>query len=129
MSDAPAELRIGLAFPFFLASEGSFSPYGDGMQTLASFLMAVREINDKTDGIADELLPYSQLVFAARNSRGLYNYALLSAIDLAQNAFGGEGVQGVIGPIVNEAVVAVQQVLGKSDVLQIGESDHVITIS
>jgi len=65
----PASVRIGGMFPISSTVKGviDFS----GPQYLATSLMAIREINDKQDGIADNLLPNTKILFAAGAPRNL----------------------------------------------------------
>jgi hypothetical protein len=55
-----------------------FKPMGDDglpdpfmIQHLAAFMMAVREINNKTDGVSDDLLPNTEIVFTLKSPSGL----------------------------------------------------------
>jgi hypothetical protein len=41
------------------------------IQHLAAFMLAVREINDKADGISDDLLPNTNIVFTLKQPSGL----------------------------------------------------------
>ena len=61
-------------------------------QHLASFLMAIREINDKGDGIDDDLLPDTKLV-ATIIVPDYSIYGIEKAVDVAENiVFGGKGI-------------------------------------
>ena len=53
----------------FKTKAASYSKDASGIDRLSAFKLAVDEINDKTDGIADTLLPNTQLVFAYRDSK------------------------------------------------------------
>lgn len=121
MEPVPSELRIGFVFKRFSSEGGQFTADARGLQILAAFLMAVREVNDKADGIADDLLPSSRLVFAAHDTRGIYNSALRAAVALTQTSFGGRGVLGVVGPGIPDTTLATQLVLGAADVLHVGK--------
>ena len=52
------------------------------MLRLGAFLMAIDEINNKTDGIADDLLPKTRLDFVLRDSRRDNLAALIGALEL-----------------------------------------------
>eukprot|EP00966_Prymnesium_polylepis_P044192 1024348-Prymnesium_polylepis.1 len=54
---------------------------------------ALRELNNKTDGVADHLLPSVQLRFAYRDSKCDAITRLTGALQLVSDAFGGEGVR------------------------------------
>lgn len=59
--------RVALGGLFSLSSGGR--PLPSGARNLMAFTMAIDEINDKTDGVADELLPRTTLQYALRDSR------------------------------------------------------------
>ena len=61
----PAKVRIGGIFPLF-HHDGTGALYPGGSEYLHAFLMAVRAINDKTDGLWDCLLPHTKIEFAIR---------------------------------------------------------------
>lgn len=63
---APQIIRIAAFFEPFSATRAGFM-----RQHLAAFLMALNEINNKTDGIADNLLPNSRIVFVLKSTEGL----------------------------------------------------------
>ncbi len=72
---APAVVKIGGLFrPFFLVGNGSVDVAG--AQYMAAFIMAVREINDKSDGVHDDLLPHTHLTFSTRTLDGACAYLL-----------------------------------------------------
>jgi hypothetical protein len=62
----------GLFTPFDL--NGNFS--SSGYQQMAAFLMAIREINDKTDGIWDNLNLTLQYAIASPYASGEYGHAM-----------------------------------------------------
>eukprot|EP01041_Mallomonas_annulata_P008621 gene8621-17784_t len=94
-------IRIGGLFP-----QTDFHGNLDniGAQYLASFLMAVREINNKTDGIADDLLPNIDLVIAVRNTKQKFIETFQAATELSTKAFNNSGIQAAIGPASVEEV-------------------------
>jgi ABC-type branched-subunit amino acid transport system substrate-binding protein len=116
-SDAtfPSVAKVGLLFPFLDAS-GKIDD--DGAQCLAAFLMAVREINNKTDGVFDDILPNTKLVVAVRSSYG-YEAAVSGTKDLIENVFGGTGVHVVIGGGDNTETSASNMLLGSHRTVQI----------
>jgi hypothetical protein len=65
---APAVIKIA-AYVNLLDENGL--PDEFMIQHLAAFLMALREINDKTDGIHDDLLPNTEIVFCLKQPNGL----------------------------------------------------------
>ena len=58
---------------------------------------ALEEINNKSDGVADELLPRTRLEFAFFDSKCSATHGLTGATYLTQHAFGGTGVKAIIG--------------------------------
>lgn len=81
--------------------------YALGNVLLAAFILAVNEINNRTD-----ILPNTPIKISVRDSRLDSNQAVTQTLYLAANAFGnGVGVNAVIGPItsgdsITSAVVA-----------------------
>ena len=49
-----------------LSQVASFAKDSSGIRRFSSFLLAVNEINNKSDGIADDLLPNTVLVSACQ---------------------------------------------------------------
>ena len=88
-------LQIGVLASKFVT--GSKSLDTNGQQALAAIIMAINEINNKTDHVADDLLPNHILRFAFRSPSENYLQALNIAQDLAQNSFDGSGIVGLIG--------------------------------
>ena len=65
----------------------------------------------RTDGIADDLLPNTQLVFAYRDSKRDDSASFFGALELTQSAFDGKGVSAIVGaassgPSMSAALVA-----------------------
>eukprot|EP01041_Mallomonas_annulata_P014803 gene14803-31446_t len=69
----------------------------DGVHQIAAIVMAIKEINDKTDGVHDELLTHTQIKFALRTPSQNFLRGLEAAQDMANVVFGGDGVKAVIG--------------------------------
>jgi hypothetical protein len=84
----PAVLKIGGFFGDVNSLNGFDSP---GSQHFASFLMAIKEINNKTDGVWDDVLPETQLVLSVHRPHGWYD-ALSTAERSNSDDFGGSGV-------------------------------------
>ncbi|KAL1525500.1 hypothetical protein AB1Y20_020356 [Prymnesium parvum] len=91
----PAELRLGVLLPRF------YPPAAGGASIDWSPLFGVHqallELNNKSDGVADDLLPHTRLAFAYRDSQCDASAALSAALDLTVSAFGGRGVSALIG--------------------------------
>lgn len=87
---APTEVRIGGLFPLFRLSGEVLS---SGQQRLASFLMAVRDINSDK-----ELLPNTTVKVSIRDTKFNVGKTFFSALDVSTKSFNGEGVNACIGP-------------------------------
>jgi hypothetical protein len=95
----------------------------DHLEHLAAFLMAINEINNKTDGVYDDLLPSITLSYSV----GTSNLLKSSAIRMAefQGAFSGEGVFAVVNTLPAEAALYVNQMATKlhiPNILSVGNS-------
>ena len=90
-------VNIGGLFPRFKTSAAGFTRDDSGTRRFAAFVQAIREINNKTDGVADDLLPHTQLRFTHRDSKRDGASAFVGARELALDAFDGEGIALVIG--------------------------------
>ena len=90
-------VRIGGLFPRFRTVASSYSHDSSGVRRYTAFVQAIREINDKSDGVADDLLPNTQLRFTTRDSKRSEAHAYDGARKLAQLAFDGTGVSAVVG--------------------------------
>ena len=89
-------IRIGAMYPLFSASSGEVLEVGRQQQ--AAIVLALREINNKTDGIADDLLPNDELMLSACQLHTSFFSASSAAHRLTADAFGGLGVDAVLGP-------------------------------
>ena len=81
--------------------------------------MAVNEINNKNDGIFDDILPNVQVRFGVRDSLHTFQNSVLAAIDLTQNQFLPNGVDAVIGAGDSWVSEALSQILQHSNTPQI----------
>ena len=77
--------------------EGKNEISNNGVAIHYAILMALRELNDKTDGIADSLLPSTTLKVALRSPLPDFQDGVASAQEQIA-AFDGEKVMGSIGP-------------------------------
>ena len=87
-------LYVGSASPKFTALGVADST---GCQYIAAFLMALREINDKSDGVEDLLLPHTHIKLAFVSPNRNFVAASNLALYLANSAFKGTGITGAIG--------------------------------
>jgi ABC-type branched-subunit amino acid transport system substrate-binding protein len=91
------ELKIGVLNPTFKVAPDFFYDEGGLNCFSGGFLMAINEINDKTDGIHDDLLPNTKIVFEYVDSKRSSSYALAGAYYLGNEAFDGQGADVVLG--------------------------------
>lgn len=110
---APDIIKIG----------GIFSPFDkDGnvnsiqSENLAAFLMAIDEINDKTDGIFDWVLPNSQIVIVKGSGNG--NLGAIGAVSSIMDSFFGTGIQGVVNGMPNTETISALNSLNSYEVVQ-----------
>ena len=59
--------------------------------------MAIEEINNKSDGVADDLLPNVQLLLAFRDSKCDPTFGNIGAFELLHHSFDGAGVHALVG--------------------------------
>jgi len=114
----PKEIFIGFVFPMFDYTH----PYlvnRNGIQYLAAFLMAVKDINDKTDGIRDDLLPKTKIKFAVRSSTGAFIDNVRDAIELSTKVFNGTGIKAAVGAADNDASNAIAQIFNGFKINQV----------
>eukprot|EP00966_Prymnesium_polylepis_P045948 1063453-Prymnesium_polylepis.1 len=88
-------VRLGVLLSMFGTQAAGYSPIT--WSSRLGWYQALREINNKTDGVADHLLPTTQLRFAYRDSKCDTTEALMAAMHLTRDAFDGEGADVIIG--------------------------------
>ncbi|KAL1507993.1 hypothetical protein AB1Y20_007595 [Prymnesium parvum] len=110
-------VRLGILSRMFGTVTDSYVPFSSGASIIRAVVQALREINNKTDGVADHLLPHTTLQFAYRDSRCDAVHGLRGALHLVNSAFGGRGVSAIIGAYCSDASVAASYVAGASSAL------------
>lgn len=113
-STTPAIFKIGALFTPF-DQYGKFSV--SQAENLAAFLMAIDEINDKTDGIYDDILPNTQLKVALSGGFGFEGG--VSAVGSLEKAFFGSGVHAIVGALPNLETEAANQMAINGKVVQV----------
>jgi hypothetical protein len=108
------EVRLGLLIGMFGTEPTGFSMLTWSMRLGA--YQALREINNKTDGVVDGLLPSTQLRVAHRDDKCDSMTSLTAALHLTRDAFNGQGVSAVVGAGCSGASVTAAQVAAASDV-------------
>jgi hypothetical protein len=93
-------VNIGVIFPIATLD---YQPRREGAIVIDVIQMAIDEINDKSDGQSDDLLPGVELRVVARTAPGTFYGGSGAAIALTK-ANNGEGVVSSIGPFTYEAI-------------------------
>ena len=109
--EVPASVRIGALFPMFYPGGGRSE---GGIRSFAAFLMGLREINDKTDGIADWLLPNTSVTFNYVDSKCDATFALRAALELAFRE-----VAAVVGAWCSGPTISIASLMSIAEVPQI----------
>jgi hypothetical protein len=99
-------VRIG---GFFAPLSPSSHLYKDQAEHLAAFMMAVNDINNKTDGIYDDILPGITIEVAVSVENSVTS-AAANAVNLG-SAFGGDGVVATVNTLHNEEALIVAQLI------------------
>ena len=94
---SPAIVRVGCMSPTFKTAAAGYGMDVSGIKRFSSFYLALKEINNKTDGVGDDLLPNTTLHYAWVDSKRDDASALFGSLSLATEAFGDEGVVGMLG--------------------------------
>ena len=117
-----SQVRLGALFPMFKTQAASYSMDASGIDRFSAFKLAIDEINNKTDGVADDLLPNTQLVYAYRDSKRDDGSAFFGALELTQDTFGGQGVSAIVGAASSGPSMSAALVTGRMMVPQISYS-------
>ena len=112
----PKYIHIGGLFPVVTPDN---TVNWDGFQYMAAFLMAVKEINDKKDGIEDNLLPRTKIKISVGGSDGSYFGAVNNALYFEKIAFNGSGIDACIGANADTESNAIAQIFNVFDTIQI----------
>ncbi|KAL1502937.1 hypothetical protein AB1Y20_011008 [Prymnesium parvum] len=116
---AVPEVRLGGLFPMFKAERDAFQLDLAGVRRFAAFQLALREINNKSDGLADQLLPRTRLLFTWRDSQRSDAASVEGAFELTRSAFGGAGVHAIVGAASSGPSIAAALVAGRAEVPQV----------
>jgi len=114
----PTIVKVGLLMPPLIdAVTGETNLMA--METLAAVLLGLDELNNKTDGIWDDLTPNVTYVLAVETATSAYD-AQLAAQNLALSSFGGSSVDVVIMALDNAMSLTAANMLTSANILQIG---------
>ena len=94
VAQAQYELRVGGLFPVFKVDRSLDLA---GVQRLHGALMAIEELNDRSDGLYDDLLPDVSLKIALHDTQRDPAQGFRGAMRLAQRPFGNSGVHVYLG--------------------------------
>jgi hypothetical protein len=101
---APTVVKIGGLFSAF--KDGGSIMDKENAEFLAMFLMAVSEINNKTDGIHDDLLPDTQLKISLVNSISTTLSGATAYFDV-KDSFFHSGVSGIVNTLSSDLVKSI----------------------
>lgn len=121
-SVVPSVVRLGALFPMFKTERANFAMDISGIRRFSAFLLALNEINNKTDGIEDYLLPNTRLEYAFCDSKRDDESAFFCALSLAQTVFGGDGTSAIVGAASSGPSSAAALVTARTHVPQISYS-------
>ena len=90
-----------------------------GAQRRAGFQMAIQDINNKADGLYDDILPLVVVKHAIRDGHVSFSDTVIQTLDMTNNAFSPHGVHGVIGGKDNFEAAAIAGLMAGVDLPQI----------
>ena len=127
-------VNLGGLFPFFavVGTNGTADVLRDdasGRLRAAAFLLAIAELNNKTDGIRDALVPETILRIALGDSRRDVSSASVAATHLIHETFDGEGVSAIVGPASSGPAEQVTTLAAMNAIPQISYSATSVTLS
>ena len=126
-SDCVKALKVCLLVPSFVTATGLYRH--DGHHPLSGALHAIKEINDKSDGVWDDVLPDTNIVYEWYNSDFSAAVAIQMAIECVTTAFGGTRADVVVGPNFSGLSMSAQRVLSTYNVPQISHAATSPTLS
>eukprot|EP00736_Rhodelphis_marinus_P002492 Rmarinus@m.17028 len=102
-----------------------------GAQELGAFLMALDEVNDKSDGIYDDILPHTILQPVMRDTFGDKDSAVADSLRMttALSDSDTRTVSAVIGPTDDDIAIGTQSVFALTHVPQISHGAHAAELS
>ena len=108
-------LFMGGEFPVINA-DGTFNAVGAHRR--AGMQMAIHEINNKTDGLYDDILPNVIVKYAIRDSHVTFSNAVLQTLDMTNNAFKPHGIHAVVGGKDDVVASAIAGIMAGVDLTQ-----------
>ena len=126
-------LRVGALFPMVRSRASNYRLDTGGILRLHAFLMAIDEINDKSDGVHDWLLPQTRLEFVLRDSKRDPITALIGALEVVGTCSTGDsssnGVVATVGAASSEPSKSAAQAFTRSRTPQISYSSTSAALS
>lgn len=120
----PTTLNIG-----FMSSKTSNGKFDlSGTQSLQAMIMALKEINNKSDSLSDNLLPNTRLQFVSRAPRRTFSLAVSSALDMT-TSFNKAGIVGCIGPASLSAASASSLLFNDYNVVSVSHGAYYSQLS
>eukprot|EP00966_Prymnesium_polylepis_P168120 3887074-Prymnesium_polylepis.1 len=102
--------RVGMLLPMFGTAASGYASLASLSPRVGAY-QAFSDINNKTDGVADDLLPNTRLEFAYHDSKCDANEGLNGALALTRDAF-TEGIDAIVGAGCSGASVPAARVAG-----------------
>jgi len=118
----PSDVNIGVVFNLQNSSGGVNYL---GVQCKEAILMALREVNNKSDGLYDDILPLTELKIAFAPHGYSYASAATATSNLAKS-FSNMGVRATVGPDTNIGIEGSAKILAEQGALLVayqGDSD------
>lgn len=117
------EVRVGILLPMFLGSRHVYSG------TRHAVYQALREVQNRSDGVADDLLPNTTLLFTFTDSKCDGSTSVTGVHNLMRSSFGGAGVHAIIGAACSGASQAATVLAGGLHTPMISPSSTSPTLS
>ena len=120
-TSSAGQLFVGGVFPI-VSPDGTLNSLG--CQRRAGFLQAVKDMNNKTDGINDDILPNVVVKMAVRDSHVTFSNTVVQTLDMTNSRFLPHGVHAVIGAAIDSVSEAMAGILAGVDLPQIACKSH-----
>ena len=116
-SASQTEVRLAGVFKFLTKDDqGNVVKDHNSNQMLAAFIMAINELNNKNDGIYDDLLPNTNIKFIVAEESDNFITNIETNLKLNKDSFSTTvsapkpKLHGIIGGLTNEGSDAIAQV-------------------
>lgn len=116
----PEYFEVGVMYPIVTDTH---EPHETGQKAIAAIKMAFDHINDKADGVADELLTDVQLRMVARSPLASFAEGAMDAIDML-GARHEDSFMACVGPANIDSIRGAAPVMAEHDVPVVGYSQR-----